>query len=437
MQVLSMLFYTAITLGFLVFIHEFGHFIAAKLTGMRVDRFSIGFPPRAFGKKLGDTDYCVSWIPIGGYVKIAGMVDESLDTEYIKQAPQPWEFRSRPMWARMTVISAGVFMNIILALCIFWTIHYQQGSFIAETTDVGFVTGGSAFEKAGLVAGDRILSINQKSVTSWDQVQQLIFLENLGNDITLTIDRQGHESDIFIPAKTMPSLSSNQIGIMVGHTVATVEGVDPAMPASKLGLIIGDTILSVNDTLVNQLRAIGLINRNAGKQISLKWKRGNDTLSGTLTVTSAGRIGIVVGSRYIGPSKHIYYSITDAFREAIRDIEQSVYLFYLTFSKVFSGKASIKESLGGPVAIAQLATQSAEMGILTFIWFMAQLSMSLAIINILPIPALDGGHLSMLLYEKIFRREIPLKVKIAIQQAGFILLLAFMAFIIYNDISRF
>ena len=437
MQILTMLFYTAITLGILVFIHEFGHFIAAKLTGMRVDRFSIGFPPRAFGKKIGDTDYCVSWIPIGGYVKIAGMVDESMDTDFALQAPQSWEFRSRPMWARMLVISAGVIMNILLAIAIFWSIHYKQGSYIAETTDVGFVTEGSAFDKAGLISGDKILSINKESVTHWDQVQQLIYIENLGNDITMDVERRGQRLQIFVPAKTMPPPSANQPGIMVGHTVATVEGVDPKMPAAKLGLMVADTIISVNDTAVNQPRAIAFINKNAGKKITLKWKRGNYILSDTITVTSGGRIGIIVGSRYIGPSKHIEYSLAEAFGEGIKDIEQSVYLFYLTFSKIFSGKASIKESLGGPVAIAQLATQSAEMGFLTFIWFMAQLSMSLAILNILPIPALDGGHLLMLIYEKVSRREIPHKVKIAIQQAGFILLLAFMAFIIYNDISRF
>src|SRR5512147_974371 len=113
MDALYMIFYTAVTLGVLVFVHEFGHFIAAKLTGMRVDRFSIGFPPRAFGKKIGDTDYCVSWIPIGGYVKIAGMVDESFDTAFLGEDPKPWEFRAKPIWQRMIVICAGVAMNIL------------------------------------------------------------------------------------------------------------------------------------------------------------------------------------------------------------------------------------------------------------------------------------------------------------------------------------
>ena len=120
-----------------MFVHEFGHFITAKLCGMRVDRFSIGFPPRAFGKQVGDTDYCISWIPIGGYVKIAGMIDESFDTDYLAQPPQPWEFRAKPVWQKMLVISGGVIMNILLAIVIFWGINYVQGNIIRETTEIG------------------------------------------------------------------------------------------------------------------------------------------------------------------------------------------------------------------------------------------------------------------------------------------------------------
>src|SRR4030042_6568318 len=137
MQFLETLFYFIVTLGVLVFVHERGHVLAAKLSGMRVDRFSLGFPPRAFGKKIGDTDYCVSWLPIGGYVKIAGMIDESFDTEYLSRPPEPWEFRAKPIWQRMFVISAGVIMNLLLAELIFWGINYTQGKIVRETTEIG------------------------------------------------------------------------------------------------------------------------------------------------------------------------------------------------------------------------------------------------------------------------------------------------------------
>jgi regulator of sigma E protease len=437
MDLISTIFYTAIMIGVLVFIHEFGHFIAAKLTGMRVDRFSIGFPPRAFGKKIGDTDYCVSWIPVGGYVKIAGMIDESMDTEFLNAEPQPWEFRSKPMWARMLVISAGVIMNLLLALVIFWGIHVTRGTYIAETTEIGYVFPESGFAEAGLIEGDRILSVNGKQVKRWAEAQNEIYIENLGEDIVLEIERNGRQEHISVPAKLIPAPSDTNLGMMVAHTSTVIETVDPQMPAYNMGLRANDTLLTVNDTTVNQMKAIAIIRGNAGKDIKASWKRGSDTLSGTATVTDEGRIGIRIGSVYTGPSSFVRYSVLEAFGEAVADIRQSVHLVYLTFSKIFTGKASVKESLGGPIAIAQLTTQTAEIGILAFLWFMAQLSISLALLNILPIPALDGGHLIILIYEKLFRREVPQKVKIALQQVGFILLLAFMAFIIYNDISRF
>ena len=187
MQTLNMLMYTAITLGVLIFIHELGHFLAAKLTGMRVDRFSIGFPPRAFGKIVGETDYCISWIPIGGYVKIAGMIDESFDTDFLEHEPQPWEFRAKPLRYRMLVISAGVIMNVLLALAIFWAISYVNGKVTRETTEIGYVLPESPAAGAGLVAGDKILSINGKPVSDWEEIENLVYIENLGNDITFDV----------------------------------------------------------------------------------------------------------------------------------------------------------------------------------------------------------------------------------------------------------
>ncbi|HJW28687.1 MAG TPA: site-2 protease family protein, partial [Saprospiraceae bacterium] len=178
MQVINMILYTGIALGVLVFIHELGHFLAAKLTGMRVDRFSLGFPPRAFGKKIGDTDYCISWLPLGGYVKIAGMIDESFDTDFLHRTPEPYEFRAKPIWARMIVISAGVIMNAVLAVCIFWGLNYTHGRLIEETTEIGYVVAGSPAERAGLMRGDKVLSVNKQQVTHWDEIQNLIYINN-------------------------------------------------------------------------------------------------------------------------------------------------------------------------------------------------------------------------------------------------------------------
>ena len=432
-----MLFYTAITLGILIFIHELGHFLAAKLTGMRVDRFSIGFPPRAFGKVIGETDYCISWIPIGGYVKIAGMIDESFDTDFLSHEPQPWEFRARPMWARMVVISAGVIMNILLAIAIFWGINYAQGKYVKETTEIGYVVEGSPADKAGLLTGDQILSINGKSVSHWDEVQSLMYIQNLGDDISLKLRRGDLERMFSIPRKNIPELSQEQFGIYEAHASPKVEGVVAGMPAERIGLHTGDIITALDGrTVFSSYQVVHYVRKHAGDTIALSWKRSEEVFSGKAAVTAEGRIGINIG-RYNGPFKRIQYSIFEAFPEGITDVAQASVLFYKSITQVIAGKVSFKESFGGPIKIAQLATQSAEYGLISYLGFMALLSMSLAILNILPIPALDGGHLALLLYEKIFHREIPHKVKIAIQQAGFILLLVFMAFVIYNDISNF
>jgi len=441
MQFLNMILYTAITLGVLIFIHELGHFIAAKLTGMRVDRFSIGFPPRAFGKKIGDTDYCVSWVPLGGYVKIAGMVDESMDVQFADKEPQPWEFRSRPMWARMLVISAGVIMNVLLAFGIFWSLEYSKGHMTMETTRVGFVVDSSCAQRYGVMSGDVIWAVNGKGITSWDQIQSRMYIDNMGSDIVLDVDRSGKSLQIAIPRRSIPSpteTGEDQFGILPAYMVAVIDGVEKGMPAEKLGLAAGDTLVSLNGIdVVSSQQVVNYIKGHPGTSLNVRWKRGKEILTASTVISPEGRIGVPIHSSYVGPTKSFRYSLGEAFVMGIGEVVQSVYLHYFTVKNIVVGKTPFKESLGGPIKIAKFATQSAEYGFASFIWFMAQLSMSLAILNILPVPALDGGHLMMLLYEKVFRREIPHKVKIAIQQAGFVLLLVFMAFVIYNDITSY
>lgn len=438
MEILNTVFYFVITIGILVFVHEFGHFIAAKLTGMRVDRFSIGFPPRAFGKKVGDTDYCISWIPIGGYVKIAGMIDESFDTDFLKSDPQPWEFRAKPLWARIMVISAGVIMNILLAIAIFWGINYAQGKYLRATTEVGYVVPESAAEKTGLRSGDKILAINGQRVAHWDEVQSLIYIENLGREIQLDIEHSGSQRTLVLPTGSIPEISSERFGILPAHTVAMVGNVESGKPAEQLGLQPRDIIVSLNGVPVfNESHVIQIIRANRDKEVKVVWKRGEETMEGTTVPNEEGRIGITVGSLYVGPTLHMEYTFFGAFPEGIRDILQASGLFYKSILQLLTGKTSFAQSFGGPIKIAQIATQSAEGGIISFLAFMALLSMSLAILNILPFPALDGGHLMVMLLEAVFRREIPHRVKLGIQQAGFIILLVFMAFVIYNDLVNF
>ncbi|HEX9655837.1 MAG TPA: RIP metalloprotease RseP [Bacteroidota bacterium] len=438
MAILETIFYFVVTLGVLVFVHELGHFLAAKLCGMRVDRFSIGFPPRAFGKKIGETDYCVSWIPIGGYVKIAGMIDESFDTEFLESEPQPWEFRSKPIWQRMFVISAGVIMNIILAVVIFWGINYSQGKVVRETTEIGFVTQESPAEKAGLLKGDKVVSINGHKVQYWDDIAKLIYIDTMGDDVVIAVDRNGQPVERHIARSFIPEPTDVAFGIVPTQTEIVVSMVSSGMPADEVGLQPLDVLLALNGQSIQyDLRVKDIVQANADKPIPIVWRREGKEMTGTITPTSDGLIGIQYGARYIGPVIRMDYSLLQAFPEGVKELAGMSVLFVRQMGQLVSGKVAFAQSVGGPIKIAQMATQSAELGIISYFGFMALLSISLAFLNILPIPALDGGHLVFLAYEGIFRREIPAKIKMVIQQAGFVLLLAFMAFVVVNDIINF
>ncbi|MGH2569074.1 MAG: RIP metalloprotease RseP [Bacteroidota bacterium] len=437
MEFLTTLFYFIVTIGILVFIHELGHFLAAKLFGMRVDRFSVGFPPRAFGKQIGDTDYCISWIPIGGYVKIAGMVDESLDTEFLNRSPKPWEFRAKPIWQRMIVISAGVTMNILLAVLIFWGIIYYQGKEVRPITEVGYVVPESPAAKAGLLSGDKILSINDKRVEYWEDVETIIYVLALGNDLELGVERGGTTHTVSVLRKGLPDISEERFGIYPAGLQAVVTSVEVEKPAALLGLQPQDVIISINSRAVAYHEVPLIIKQFAGKEISLEWKRGDERLAGRVAPSDDGRIGIGLGALYLGPVQHIDYSLLEALPEGLVDVYEMSVLFFSNIYHLITGQVSFSKSVGGPIRIAQIATRSAEIGVVSFMGFMALLSISLALINLLPFPALDGGHLMFLLFEAVFRREIPHKVKIVLQQAGFFLLLVFMAFVLYNDIVNY
>ncbi|MBI4534907.1 MAG: RIP metalloprotease RseP [Ignavibacteriae bacterium] len=438
MDLLTTAFYFIVTLGVLVFVHELGHFLAAKMCGMRVDVFSIGFPPRAFGKKIGETDYCVSWIPIGGYVKIAGMIDESFDTDFLNKAPEPWEYRSKPIWQRMFVISAGVLMNLILAVVIFWGINYVQGRTVWNTTEVGHVAEGSPAEEGGLKSGDKILSVNAVPVTNWDEIRYHLYLENMGSDLLVTVQRGEEEAQLYFPHNSEAEPGESSFGIVPSHAQIVVNAVEPGKPAEKLGLKPLDVILALNDTPVKYDQKVKeIVQGSAGKPLRVEWKRGDEIMSGTTTPTESGLIGISFSLRYNGPITRMEYSVLEAFPEGVKNIVNVTGLTMLSLKMIITGKTPLSQSVAGPVRIAQMATQSAELGAITYLGFMAFLSISLAILNILPFPALDGGHLLFLVYEGAFRREIPVKIKMTLQRAGLVLLLAFMALAVFNDIVNF
>ncbi len=437
MEFLSTVFYFIVTIGILVFIHEFGHFAAAKFFGMRVERFSIGFPPRAFGRQIGETDYCVSWVPIGGYVKIAGMIDESLDTEHLNREPEPWEFRAKPIWQRSIVMAAGVIMNLVLAVVIFWGIIYAQGRVVRPVTEIGYVVPGSPAEKAGLRTSDHIRSINDTPVTQWDEIESKIYAETVGQDVVIRVERDGVPVSVEIRRLDLPELTEERFGIYPAGLVPVVASVQGGLPGEALGLAPGDTIITVNGVRVSYAALPPAIRGNAGREMMLGWKRGDSVFAQAVTPTTDGVIGVTLMAAYQGPIVREDYSLLAAFPVSVREVWFTSGLFFRNIWQIVAGEASFSKSIGGPVRIAQMANRSAESGLVSFFGFVALLSISLALLNILPFPALDGGHLLFLSYEAVFRREIPARIKIALQQAGMLLLLVFMAFVLYNDLLHF
>jgi regulator of sigma E protease len=452
MALLSTLFYFFITIGILVLVHELGHFLAAISCGMRAEVFAVGMGNRLFGwnKKTkfsfgklandldleGNTDYRVAMFPIGGYVKIAGMIDESMDTEFLNEKPQPWEFRSKPIWQRMIVISAGVSMNLLLAVLIFWGIIYYQGKTIRPVTEIGYIKPNSVAAKSGLHVGDEIVSINDHPIQQWDEIESSIYTESVTHDLVFHLMRLGAAMSVTIRRADISDLTEERFGINPIGEVPLIVDVDKEKPAGKIGLQPGDTIVAVNGVLVNAGVLPELIHSNKGREILLTWARGEQKMTAKVIPNSEGRIGIQIASVYQGPFKRQQYGFFEALPAGVQELQFTSVLFLSNMYQLIVGKASLK-SMGGPVKIAQMTKRSAESGFIGFFGFIGFLSINLAFINILPFPALDGGHLVFLVYEAVFRREVPSKVKIVIQQAGFILLLVFMAFVLYNDVINF
>lgn len=451
MEFLETLLYFIITIGVLVFVHELGHFLAALACGMRAEVFALGMGNRVLGwNKItgftfgrlrddidlrGNTDYRLAAFPIGGYVKIAGMVDESLDTNFQGTEPQPWEYRAKPIWKRMIVISAGVIMNIFLAIGIFWGINYVQGDSFMQTTEIGMVINNSPAAKAGLQTGDKILSINNKKIEHWEAIQTAIYFDFIGEDIVINAERNGAQKVFIISRSNIPDISETSFGIIPTHTEAIINDVLSGKPAEKAGLKPDDVIISLNgEKVFNQEHVIKIIRANPSTPVSVQIKRKDEIKNLTVTPSDEGLIGITVGSRYTGPVLNVRYGLLESFPKGVSQTINVTVLFGHSIWQLIVGKAEFSKSVGGPVKIAQMATRSAEIGVMSFLGFMAILSVSLAVMNILPFPALDGGHLIVLVYEAIVRKPLPHIVQIRIQQVGMVILLGFMMFVLYNDI---
>jgi regulator of sigma E protease len=429
-----------LALSILVILHEFGHFIPARLFKTRVEKFYLFFNPwfSLFKKKIGDTEWGIGWLPLGGYVKISGMVDESMDKEQMAQPAQPWEFRSKPAWQRLIIMIGGVTVNLLLGIFIYICIMFAYGEEQVQTKDL---KAGLAIHpylsKYGLHSGDNILKVEGAEVNHFNDINTDILLNEARK---LTVQRpDGTIDEITLPAGVEYKLFKEGAFPATGlrHKSTVVDSVMPKTPALKAGLKKGDKIISINGTAIEYYDQIqsSLYEAKGKKAVIVIQREGKiDTL--TSKVLPAGTIGFAVDKvKYldIKAIHTVHYSFVESIGRGTERGFSTLSNYVSQMKFVFTKKGA--SSIGGFGAIGNLFPPMWDWQI--FWANTALLSIILAFMNILPIPALDGGHIVFLLYEMITGREAPQKVLEYAQYVGFILLMGLLLYANGNDLYRY
>lgn len=419
-------------LSILVGVHELGHMLSAKYFGMRVEKFSIGFPPKLFGFKKGETEYSVGAIPLGGFVKISGMVDESMDTEAMKEEPKPWEFRSKPAWQRLIVMLGGIIVNVLVAffinICLTWVVGEEHLS-INELNKHGIVAEPIA-QGIGLQTGDKIVAVNGHTIENYSEIFEMLLNQNS----TLTISRNGEEKVIPIPSDLLDKLADKDAaGFFTPFLNFKVEGVLKDGNAAKAGIKPGDSIISINSVSVPYFHLLTKeLKANKNKKVDVVVVRGNHEVKIQAQVDTAGLLGIRPDLILNTSTQHFSFaeSIPRGIHTSIKVITDQL----KAFSKIFRGELKASNSVGSFLSIGKAYGPK---WVWSHFWSLtATLSMVLAFMNLLPIPALDGGHVMFLLYEIVSGKKPSDKFLENAQKIGMAILLTLMLFAISNDVIR-
>lgn len=433
-----------LSISILVAVHEMGHLLAAKYFGMRVEQFSIGFPPKLFSFKKGDTEYALSAIPLGGYVKISGMIDESLDTEAMKQDPQPWEFRAKPAWQRLIVMLGGIIVNVIVGIVIFIGVTFAFGDtfFLKDQINAnGGYYVGKVGESIGLKTGDKIIKVNGHDYTYF---QELIKPEALlTTNATYTIERDGKTQEVSIPEDFIQKFNRREgvENFLWFRVLPIVKSVKEKSIADRVGIQPGDRFIAINNKPVTYFDEVAAIvsDTTNGKMDSISFSvvRGVDTLSYKQSFKDESSIGFYISTEdFVNKAKQqISYGFIESIPLGTERAFTTLVVQVKAFSKVISGALSPRESLSGPIGIMQAYGSTWDWE--RFWSLTGVLSLVLAFMNLLPIPALDGGHVMFLGYEMISRRKPSDKFLENAQKVGMVFLLTLMVLIFTNDILKF
>jgi regulator of sigma E protease len=431
-------------LGVLISVHEFGHFIVAKLVGIQVLRFSLGFGRPVIEWRRGETEYWISWIPLGGYVKMAGLEDEGMVGELEGgKASVPIDparaFDQKPLPARMAVILAGVTMNLVLAFVIYTGLVAIAGAPRAAVTPIDSIQTAhlppAAAPLAVLHRGDRITHINGDSLKTWDDLEAKI----LEGPEQLSFRVAGRPDPIVVRLPKDTAVRNQVARSIVQLFPARIGPVNLGQPAHKSGLKGGDVVVRIgSDTIESWTDMTRRIRANPGKPLQLTVLRGDSLVHITVTPEendSGGQKFGLIGAYANPPTVRMHVPVLAALGIGVRLTGAQIVAVVISVKRFVTGQASAKE-LGGPIAIAQMSGQALRLGIDWFLQFIAFFSVSLAVLNLLPIPVLDGGHAMFLIAEAIRRRPLSPQLRLRLTQVGMLIVLAIMVIAISNDVIR-
>lgn len=433
METLIQIAQLILCLSFLVVLHELGHFLPAKYFKTRIDKFYLFFDPwfSLVKKKIGDTEYGIGWLPMGGYVKIAGMIDESMDKEQLKQEPQPWEYRSKPAWQRLIIILGGVIVNFFLAWIIYTCLFINHGDNFVDNNKIQYgVTVDSVGALLGLQNGDKIVKIDGKNQNKFEQLPlEILFGDNMtverdGKELTFDLSDEGKRDVIKRKGKDF----------MEAREETIVDSIIPNFPAANAGLIKGDKVISLNgentrfyDEFAHKIVA------HKNDSVQLKVLRGNDELTINVKTNKEGKIGFrntnqTIVNAYTSQELSFGQAIGAGFSKTISTLTGQIKQFKI----IFNTKTEGYKQVSGPLRMFKIFKPEWDW---TFFWsFTAMFSIWLAFLNLLPIPGLDGGHAVFIIIELVTRKKPSEKTLEVAQTIGVVILLSLMALVFGNDI---
>jgi regulator of sigma E protease len=431
-----------IVLGILIFVHEFGHFIAARACGVGVEKFSIGFGPKVFGWKRGETDYMLSAIPLGGYVKMIGEEPDAPLTEDEKK----YSFTHKEVWKRFIIVAAGPFFNFFLAIVLYFALFLFYGTYFYPPVIGQTEPGSPSYER--LAVGDEILSINDNKITSWSELEKTIE-KSKGSELLFTIQRGNDLKEVVLKPALLDSesifgekIKKYSLGVKP-YLPPVIGSIAPDSPASKAGIEPGDKIVEINSQKITTWYDVSDAISRSESGIELVFERNTELIKKTIEPEIKelkDHLGKSYERKLIGiaakdVTKHKKTGPIKAMSESLSQTWKVIELTFVGIVKMVDGTIS-KDNLGGPIMIAQMAGDQAKQGLTSFLVFICLISINLGLLNLLPVPVLDGGHLMFFLIEMVTGKPVGIKVREVAQQIGLFLLLSLMVFAFYNDILR-